>query len=271
MEQIILSLDAPWMSFGGPAVDRHRPTNPFPGQSLLTGLLGNALGYDRRDNDRLQQLQEAIAYAARIDQEPPGGIPAQDFQTARLGPGADLYHERGEWVIGWTTRGEPATRAGSPATYEKGGHQRQWRDYRADTKCTIALNTGHRPDAPDAGQIAEALRHPARTLFIGRKPCLPAGRIYLDTVQSPSPLQALLDTPLDPQPGYHPQRLRLQWDPRDNPVTPAAIVEIQTVAAHDLMDWNARVHTGRRNIRQGAIPRSALPRPQGRPVTKSRS
>lgn len=259
MEQIILSLDAPWMSFGSPAVDRHRPTARFPGQSLLTGLLANALGYDRRDSDRLEQLQDAIAYAARIDREPPDDIPEQDFRTARLGPGADLYHERGEWVIGWTTRGQPATRAGSPATYERGGHQRRWLDHRADTKCTIALTTNHNRQVPTINDLAQALRRPARTLFIGRKACLPAARIYQATTDHPTPLLALLATPVQREPGPNPEHLRLQWDPKDDPVTPAGIAGVRNSPAYDLMDWRAGVHTGRRQVREGALRRAAFP------------
>ena len=54
----VLRFDAPWMSFGGVVVDHHGFTERFPGRSLLTGLVANAIGLDHSDTDALQDLQE---------------------------------------------------------------------------------------------------------------------------------------------------------------------------------------------------------------------
>ena len=45
MQVLLLNLQAPLMSFGGPQVDHIGPTGRFPTVSQITGLLGNALGY----------------------------------------------------------------------------------------------------------------------------------------------------------------------------------------------------------------------------------
>ena len=47
-DALILRFDAPLMSFGGPMVDHNGVVQDFPPTSLLTGLIGNALGYEHR-------------------------------------------------------------------------------------------------------------------------------------------------------------------------------------------------------------------------------
>ena len=49
MQHIVLTLEAPLMSFGREKIDQNRPTWDFPGLSMITGLLANALGYTRWD------------------------------------------------------------------------------------------------------------------------------------------------------------------------------------------------------------------------------
>lgn len=259
MKHLIITLDAPLMSFGTTAIDRYGPTGYFPGKALITGLLANALGYQRSERQRLLALQDAISCAARIDREPPGGGVMQDYQTARLGRGADLYAERGEWVVGWTTGDEPATRGGSMQTYEHGGYQRRWRDYLTDTGATVAVAVREGPDIPAIEQAAEALDRPARTLFIGRKPCIPAGRLFAGFAEAPSPLLALMQAPVDPGPYYAPPNLRLQWSPQDQRTAPEEVTQIRAVTIHDLMDWQAGVHAGSRQVAEGRAPRRIFP------------
>src|SRR5690625_729020 len=45
METLIIRLDAPIMSFGPPIIHRHGKVQAYPAVSMITGLLGNALGY----------------------------------------------------------------------------------------------------------------------------------------------------------------------------------------------------------------------------------
>ena len=59
MRALILHLQAPLMSFGGPQVDQIGPTGQFPTTSQITGLFANALGYAHRDVDRLQGVAGA--------------------------------------------------------------------------------------------------------------------------------------------------------------------------------------------------------------------
>ena len=64
---LLLRLEAPLMSFGTTAVDHRRPVQPWPPVSMLTGLLANALGWQRSDVAALDALQSRIRWAARID------------------------------------------------------------------------------------------------------------------------------------------------------------------------------------------------------------
>lgn len=160
MKAVILRLDAPLMSFGGVMIDQHGVIDRFPGHSLLTGLIGNALGWRHGDGERLQALQARLRLAARWDVSPQRIV---DYHTVDLGQ-AKMRCE------GWTTRGETEHRGGGEAKY--GTHQR-YRHYWADGLMTIALAlTGD--DEPTLEQVCQALQRPARPLFIGRKTCLPA-------------------------------------------------------------------------------------------------
>ena len=100
MQTLILCLQAPLMSFGGPQVDQIGPTGRFPTLSQMTGLLANALGYAHGDFDRLQVLQERLSIASALVRE---GEELQDYQTVDLGQ-AHLRNPA------WTTRGRPEHR-----------------------------------------------------------------------------------------------------------------------------------------------------------------
>ena len=61
------------MAFGGETVDNIGVIRWFPSASMLTGLVANALGWDRTEGARHQRLQDRLVFAARIDREPAGG------------------------------------------------------------------------------------------------------------------------------------------------------------------------------------------------------
>ena len=160
MKALVLRLDAPLMSFGAVIVDQHGFIDRFPGTAMLCGLIANALGWHHGDFERLQALQARIRYAARWDVMPKHLI---DYHTVDLGQ--PRMREPG-----WTRRGRPEHRAGGPAS--RGTHER-YRHYWADGLMTLvlALMDG---EGPDLETVGEALRRPARPLFLGRKTCLPA-------------------------------------------------------------------------------------------------
>jgi CRISPR system Cascade subunit CasD len=162
LEHLLLRLEAPLMSFGTTAVDHRRPVQPWPAVSMLTGLLANALGWQRSDGPALDALQARIRWAARIDR---AGVALNDFQTAQLSKDDK----------GWTTRGVVEERGGGADSY-RSPHLRD-RDYRADASVLVALRLAPAQQAPTLADLAAALDRPARPLFLGRKGCPPATRI----------------------------------------------------------------------------------------------
>ena len=178
---LVVRLDAPLMSFGGVAIDNRGVTDAWPAASLLAGLIGNALGLRRSEGQALQDLQDRLVFACRADKE---GQQVLDYQTAELNAKDE----------GWTTRGQPEGRAGGAETY-KGKHIR-YRHFWADRIVTLAFRMEESPAAEEPDGIAQALKAPARPLFIGRKPFLPAAPLFVGWSEGESALDAVSRVPL---------------------------------------------------------------------------
>lgn len=238
---LLLRLEAPLLSFGAPSVDQQGVIQPFPALSMISGLIGNALGYDHSEAQLLQALQDRIRYAVRADRP---GERVRDYQTVDLGQA----HLMG---TGWTTHGTPDERGKGEAT--SGTHIRQ-RDYWADALFLVALDM--REGTPSLDEVADALERPARTLFLGRKPCLPAGPIFWKKVQAENLVRALCEAPpLAPTPGWaHPKPRSTEdsfpaWWPEGEAEDPHSVL----LPVTDERDWANQIHVGRRLIRHGPI------------------
>ena len=196
-------------SFGGEAIDNYGVVRDFPARSMLTGLIGNALGLERHDADALDALQARLLHASGLARP---GHRSRDYQTARLF----------ENEAGWTTRGAPEGRAKSPSfawdeLYERERgvrrksltHQR-YRDYDADAVTMVALALDDAPTGPDLDTVRRALERPVRPLFIGRKACLPSRPILRGRTEAPDPVRALASAIDD---GYleADAPIRVQW------------------------------------------------------------
>lgn len=173
---LILRLEAPLISFGREAIDANGPTRDFPDGSMLTGLIANALGWKRQEAARHQRLQDRLSFGVLIERR---GHDLRDFQTAKLAKSDQ----------GWTTRGAPEGRDGGAGTYDS-PHIR-FRHYRADAAILVALHLVDADEEPTIDQIAAAFAEPARPLFIGRKPCLPAGPLCSGIVDAENVVGAL--------------------------------------------------------------------------------
>ena len=217
------------MAFGGETIDNLGVIRDFPAQSMLTGLIANALGWRREDATAHDRLQARVVFGARLDR---AGSHFTDFQTAKLG-----HDDRG-----WTTIGQPEGRAGGDGTY-KGQHQR-YRDYHADASTLIALRLEPADEIPTLDAVANALQRPARPLFLGRKPCLPAAPLFAGWIDAPDVLTALRDAaPLAAN-----ARPRVMW--------PAGEGEMPGARQIDLCDernWTSGVHGGWRPVCEGNL------------------
>jgi CRISPR system Cascade subunit CasD len=226
MECLLLRLDAPLMSFGGVVVDQINPVDRFPGRSMITGLVGNALGWDHADAVQLAELQERLRHAARWDALPER---LMDYHTVDLGQPFMVD-------TGWTTRGRREDRGSGAAT--SGTHQR-YRHYWANGCATVAIALmGDGTAAADLSAIESALRTPARPLFLGRKTCMPATPVLLGWREAEGLRAALAAEPLaDIGPRRRPERVEACW-----PIDEGE--GAQTIELADLRDWRHNVHRG---------------------------
>lgn len=237
---LILHLDAPLMAFGAPIVDQHGVTGEVPLPSMITGLLGNALGYRRTDADLLQRLQDRLVLAARGDRP---GERLRDFQTAELNA-ADR---------GWTTRGRPEGRTGAAGTYVGKHIRHRW--HQADGRVTIALRLDPEPEDPTIDDLAAALSSPARPLFIGRKPCLPAGMLLAGFAVASTTLDALRIAPAvegDPID----RNVRVFWPEGEGETPNSRRLHIQ-----GRRNWRSGVHDGSEVWHEGEISPPVRPSP----------
>ncbi|TCP07488.1 type I-E CRISPR-associated protein Cas5/CasD [Caldimonas thermodepolymerans] len=233
MDCLLLRLDAPLMSFGAVTVDQINPTWRFPARSMLVGLLGNALGWDHRDTGRLQALQARLRFAARWDAEPEL---LTEYQTVDLGQ--DFMMD-----TGWTTRGQREDRKGGTAS--TGTHPRR-RDHWANGVATVAIALDG-DGAPTLDALEAALRTPARPLFIGRKPCLPAAPLLIGRRQAAGVKAALEAEPLaDIGPRRRPSPILALW--------PRGEGEGKTFEErYDLRDWTQNIHRGSERYAVGPL------------------
>ena len=222
-----LEIAAPLMAFGAVAVDQVGPTWRFPGRSMLTGLIANALGLDWSERAAHQRLQDRIVSAAALVRE---GELLTDTQNAQLGA-----TDRG-----WSTRGRVEGRGG--ASYDA-PHRRR-RDFLADAEILAVLTLTPAEAEPTLQAVRKALMRPARPLFLGRKPCLPARPFVTGTdadfIEAPSAYAALT--------AYagisHP---RAWWPDGEGPAGSRA----HDIA--DLRNWDSGLHGGSRTVREGRL------------------
>jgi CRISPR system Cascade subunit CasD len=239
LDVLLLRFEAPLMSFGDTLVDQINPTRAYPGRSMLTGLLGNALGYRHQDAEALTALQARLRWAAREDR---AGRPFLDYHTVNLASPHMLQ--------GWTTRGVPEGRDGGASSVTT----IRYRHYLADAAYVVAVTLAE-GDGPDLDAIDRAVTSPARPLFIGRKCCLPSTPLRYGRVRVARLRDALM----------HPDAKPLAMLARDDAPTRRAWwpveegVEVgRTLAFTDDMDWANQLHVGRRYVQEGIV---TLPRP----------
>ena len=229
---LVLRLEAPLMSFGGVAIDQVRPVRDFPAASMLTGMIGNSLGWRWSDGAAHQSIQDRLVFAARLERE---GALLTDMQNAQLAKDDK----------GWTTHGVPEGRAG--ASY--GAPHRRQRDYHADVSASVALRLEPTDESPMLDALADAFDRPARPLFLGRKACVPSRPllrsessrwVFADTAH-----EALCRAPGDGA------RHRALWPLGEGPQAGDDVDRI--VDMPDLRNWRTGLHSGSRRVVEGWV------------------
>ena len=222
---LVLRLEAPIASFGTTMVQGFGPITAFPSTALLTGLVAAALGWSWRDPGAYQSLQSRIVAAMRAD-HPIDSF--TDLQNARLSAGDSA----------WTTGAAPARRRGASYT----GPHRRFRDYHQDLLVHVVLRLVAAPtgtQSPSLDLLADALRFPAKPLYIGRKPCIPSAPLiardpdcWITAANAHAALCAV------PSPVG---RMRAAWPPGEGPIDGPDIEAILPVPG--LHNWRLGLHT----------------------------
>lgn len=238
-EHLILRLEGPLQAWGDVALDPRRPTLPCPSRSALAGLLANALGWRYRDADRTTALQDALRFAVREERED-GREPRLlvDYQTADLDADCE----------GWTSWGVES-RAGAKG---RNGTQILLKEYLAEACYLVALGLAEGAPVTLDG-LAEALRRPARPLFLGRKACPPAGPLCAgQRVLAENPYQALCQLPTATREPTLRAWCEPAWLPR--PPTPGETSEVW-----DRRDFRSNRFLGARRLAEVRLVTAELP------------
>jgi CRISPR system Cascade subunit CasD len=234
---LVLRLEGPLAAFGGVTIDAVGVTRDYPAASMLTGLLANALGWSRRDSEAHRALQNRLIFGARRERENPLGI-LTDTQNVQLDD------DEPGWKRGWTTHGTPEKRGGGSL-----GIHRRTREYHADAFVRVVLRLDPAGQAPDLDALAVALLRPARPLFLGRKPCLPAWPLWHPAegwVKAPTVHAALSALP-ELTGGEH----RALWPVGEGPEDGPGVDKV--VALADRRNWQTGLHGGTRLVVEGRI------------------
>lgn len=172
---LALRLTAPRQSWGTVSKFDRRGTNRFPTKSGIVGLLANALGRDYED-----PVTDLAALSLGVRIEIPGRF-TSDFHT----------------VSDYLGRGLPSAEVNPRGMQKRNPNKYNHisvRDYIDDATFVAAL---HGPAAL-IRQLADAVVRPARTLYLGRRSCVPTGNLLIgvyaagdiDAVLSDIPWQA---------------------------------------------------------------------------------
>jgi CRISPR system Cascade subunit CasD len=223
---IVIRLDSPMMSFGGPAFSEVGNTLQFPPKKMLTGLMGAALGYGRTDGDKLQSLQEGFTYAVREDRQ---GEVIEDFQTVDL---------ETPWMEGFW--GDGRYHGGDEARNTDKAREILRKEYIADGIYTVALSV----ETVAEETLLSALKVPKWPVYIGRKAC-GAGHLRPKMVEARNAKEALRKADLhrsaDPDGPY---RTWIDGD-EGRPV-------------NGLRDWHSRIHAGKQWVREEVIEKDVI-------------
>ena len=200
---LAFTLYAPLAGLGDLAVGERRGGFDRPGRSAILGLVAAALGYDRAAEDEHEALDRGYGLVQRVRRS---GRLMTDYHTVQAPPA--------ERKSAWATRREALDRPSHRLNTLLSS-----RDYREDLWVEVGL-VQLKAVGPLPQEIAEALRRPAYTLYLGRKSCplgRPPGPRCLDDVTNLAALLDLASEPThlmadrEPYP-FAPLRLHEDWD-----------------------------------------------------------
>jgi CRISPR system Cascade subunit CasD len=162
MSIFTMKLTAPMVSLSGPRIDTKSDSLPIPTRSMITGMIGAALGLGYDNHGMLQRVQDTMRLAIVVHR---AGTIERDYQTVRMGQprmiGPMWWHDG--YRVGTMER------AGGEPERTLTGERPLTCDY--DATVVVELLDG----SPfDADQILAALHEPVYSVSIGQRSCLPS-------------------------------------------------------------------------------------------------
>lgn len=158
MSTLLIRFSAPMQAWGTePRFDKWIRTGMEPSKSGVIGLVAAAMGIDRTDDIAIKKLTDNIRFGVRVDRE---GKIGTDYHAVRIIP-----KEECDYKDGFKT---PLYINGSIVPESAIGRYDYKKYYLMDAAFTVGLESS---DEAFIAQIMEALRHPKRFLFLGRKSC----------------------------------------------------------------------------------------------------
>lgn len=152
-EFLVFQLYGAMAAWGDIAVGEHRPTLGHPSKSAIMGLLAAALGIERSDQERQQQLNQHYSMAVCVHA---AGELLRDYHTIQVPGGKRQY----------------ATRRDELLTDELNLNTiLSQRDYRTDTVYVVAIWGSHEAMPFSLEQLKQHLECPIFNLYLGRKSC----------------------------------------------------------------------------------------------------
>jgi len=171
---IVLKLDGVMQGWGGHTYEDWRPTELFPTRSGLLGLLGACLGIDRQDEERLYDLASSVLFTVQANYK-------------RFQPDEKNLELTSLRLYDYHTILEARKVDGNP---NKNPVQ-SYRWYLFDAPFTVAIE--ETINAPiKLEEIADAVRSPAYTPFLGRRSC-PLSRPLLGPNEKPIETKSAID------------------------------------------------------------------------------
>ncbi len=203
-DYLLFQLYAPLQSWGDVAVGEVRSDARTPTKSAVLGLLAAALGVRREEEEMHARMAEAYGIAVRQDA---AGIPLRDFHTVQTASARKgrTYRCRADLLGGMLEFDENLH---TIVTY---------RDYTADASFSACLwIIADDPPFP-LSAMADALKEPRFSPYLGRKSCPPALPFAPQLVEAESVQVAFAGFPMDGQVAEalsadSKQAVELSWD-----------------------------------------------------------
>ena len=171
-DYLLIRLYGPLASWGEIAVGELRHSAVHPSRSALLGLLGAALGIERSDTQGQEALGRSYRFGIKLEAI---GSPLRDYHTVQMGVAERKSRFR-------SRRQELAANKVETLLSQ--------REYRCDSLAVVAIEA--LPEAPfSLAALADALRMPRFTLYLGRKSCPLAAPLLPRLLQAESLRQAL--------------------------------------------------------------------------------